>query len=374
MPDAPAFIAKPLLPDLADLNELLDEIWASGIVTNEGPVHNQLELALRQHLGVPNARLFSNGTAALICALRALKLSEGAEIITTPLTFAATAHAISVCGYKPVFADIDETSLTLDPASVARAVTDKTEAVVGVHTYGTICDADGLSAVCAQHGLRLVFDAAHAFGATRGGVPVGNMGDVSIFSMHATKLYNTLEGGLATTRDVVIDEQLKLVRNFGIVDENAVSEIGINGKMSEVHAAIGLLNLKKVEAERAARRRLRASYNAFLQDVPGLRTAPRQEDVAHSEQYYPLVIDPSVFGRSRDDIYDQLKARNIYARKYFWPICTEFTPYRSYKVHTDKTTPVVEWVKNKVLCLPFHSSVTDNHIATIFEVFSGRAA
>ncbi|CPR05777.1 perosamine synthetase [Mycobacterium bohemicum DSM 44277] len=367
----PLYVARPLLPCLQDLTELLGEIWSSRMVTNEGPLHNRLEAELAQCLNVPVAKLVCNGTVALQCALLSLNLSPGAEVITTPLTFPATAHAIAACGYKPVFADICEETLTLDPRAVERAITSKTEAVIGVHVYGTFCDVEGLDRVCMQHGLKLLFDAAHAFAAVRGGTPAGAMGDLSTFSLHATKLFNTFEGGLITSTDEGMAQRLRLVRNFGIVNEERVTTVGINGKMNEVNAAIGLLNLKIFEEERDIRRALRAEYDRIIDRLPGLRSQIKQPGVKQSEQFYMVVVDPRVYGATRDEIYDKLKEREIFSRRYFWPICTDFDCYKNAPIHTVHAAPIANKVKDRVLCLPFHSGVEPEHIEIISDVLSG---
>ncbi len=361
----PLYVARPLLPELSDLNALLEEVWATRIVTNEAMMHNRLEARLSTFLEVPVAKLFSSGTSALQCAMLALDLPKGAEVITTPLTFPATAHAITACGLTPVFADIEPDTLTLDPRSVARAIGPRTAAVLGVHVYGTICDVDGLQKLCDAHGLRLIFDAAHAFAAYRGGRSVAAMGDVSAFSLHATKLFNTVEGGLATTRDTALGAQLGLARNFGIVSEETVSRVGINGKMSELHAAVGLLNLETAPAERAARAALRAQYDEIVAQHPGLIPQVKQADVVQSEQYYLLRVEPGAFGASRDDLYDRLKARGIFARKYFWPICTDYDCYRGMPITSCEPVPVADRVKTTLLCMPFHSGVTADHLKVI---------
>ncbi len=368
--ESPLYVARPILPDLSQLNELLEDVWSTRIVTNEGPLHNRLEEELKAYLGVPVAKLFASGTTALICAIRSLGLTEGAEIITTPLTFAATAHAIAFCGYKPVFADVCEQSLTLDPAAVETAISDRTEAVIGVHVYGTLCDVTGLQDVCRRRNLRLIFDAAHAFGSQKDGTSVGMVGDISVFSLHATKLFHTLEGGLITTGNPQLAESIRLIRNFGIASEEQVDMVGINGKMSELHAAIGLLNLPLVEAEIAARAKLRQTYDSMIAGRPGLRSQLTQPGVKLSEQYYPLIIDPEEFGRTRDDIYEEFKAHGIYARRYFWPVCSDFAPYQSEKVHSVQAIPVVDKIKDRVLCLPFHSGVKVNHIENISNIMS----
>jgi dTDP-4-amino-4,6-dideoxygalactose transaminase len=319
---------------------------------------------------VPVAKLFTNGTVALLCALLSLDLSPGAEVITTPLTFAATAHAIAACGYRPVFADICEETLTLDPRAVERAITSKTEAVIGVHVYGTLCDVVGLDRVCKARGLKLLYDAAHAFAAMQGTTPVGTMGDLSVFSLHATKLFTTFEGGLITSTDEDMAQRLRLVRNFGIVNEERVAVVGINGKMNEVNAAIGLLNLKTFEGERDVRRALRVEYDEIIERLPGLRAQLKQPGVKQSEQYYMILVDPEVYGATRDEIYDELKAREIFSRRYFWPICTDFDCYKNATIHTVHESPISNKVKDRVLCLPFHSGVQTEHIETISDVLT----
>lgn len=364
----PLYVARPLIPNLSDLNVLLQEVWTSGQVTNEGALHNRLENALAHHLKVPVAKLACNGTAALQCALLSLDLPAGAEVITTPLTFAATAHVITACGLKPVFADVDETTLTLDPAAVALAITDSTAAVMGVHVYGTLCDHAALQKLCDAYGLKLIFDAAHAFGSYDGDIPVAALGDLSVFSLHATKLYNTFEGGLMTTLNTDFAQRLRLARNFGIAGEESVQSVGINGKMNELNAAVGLLNLDNIGPEIAARRDLRARYDAVIGVIPGLRTQIRQPNVVQSEQYYMITVDPHIYRATRDDIYHRLMEHKIFSRRYFWPICTDFDCYRGMPITSTHKIPVAERIKDKVLCLPFHSGVKPHHIETIAQV------
>lgn len=369
----PLYVAKPLLPPLPDLQALLSEIWERGTVTNEGPLHDRLEAALAKVLEVPVARLFCNGTSALQCALLSRDLPPGSEVVTTPLTFAATAHAIAATGLKPVFADVDPVTLTLDPRAVERAITRRTRAVVGVHVYGTLCDHTGLQDLCDAHGLALIFDAAHAFAAKDGAVPVAAMGDLTMFSLHATKLFNTFEGGLVTSTNPDDARRLRLVRNFGIEDEETVSGIGLNGKMSELNAAIGLLNLDRYRAERSLRSDLRHAYDAIVDPLPGIAKQVRQPGVTASEQYYMITVDPERFGATRDDLYARLKAEQIHARRYFWPICTDFDCYRGSRIHSIRDHPVVERIKDRVLCLPFHSGVTGDHVQAIASVFRNLA-
>ena len=361
----PLYVAKPLMPSLTDLHDLLKEVWDSGIVTNGGPLHCRLEDELAKFLGVPVAKLFCNGTVALQCALLCLELPAGSEVITTPLTFAATAHVITACGLKPVFADIDPVTLTLDPIAVECAITENTRAVIAVHVYGTICDDAGLQSICNKHGLDLIYDGAHAFASNLCNKPVAAMGSMTMFSLHATKLFNTFEGGLITSNNSNDALRLQLSRNFGIADEETVRTVGLNGKMSELNAAVGLLNLKSFERERELRSNLRFAYDKILDSLPGLTKQIRQVEVKQSEQYYALLVDPSIYGSSRDEIYNRLKAKQIFARRYFWPICSDFDCYRGMKIHTVHDKPVVEQLKDRVLCLPFHSGVSSCHIAAI---------
>jgi dTDP-4-amino-4,6-dideoxygalactose transaminase len=365
----PLYVTRPLLPDLADAQAMLAEIWQTRVLTNGGPLHQRLEAELRSYLDVPTAMLFNNGTIALLVALKFCDLPSGSEVITTPLTFAATSHAISWNGLKPVFADVLPDTLTLDPEAVEKAITARTSAIVAVHVYGTVCELDALQHIADTHGLRLIYDAAHAFGVTVNGRSIASYGDASVFSFHATKLFNCFEGGVVATARESDERAIYYLRNFGIKNEEEVVSIGINGKLNEFQAAIGLLNLPLVAQERELRAVLRSKYRAFLEGIPGVRLQPEQKGVSSSEQYFPVVIDASVFGRSRDDLYEALKLRGIYARKYFHPICTDFTPYRHWPIHSVHAEPFVEKVKSQVLCLPFHSGVTDADLDDIREVF-----
>lgn len=368
----PLYVAKPVLPKLEDFIPYLEGIWESEVLTNNGPLHQKLERSLEEHLGVPCAMLFNNGTIALLVALKMMNLPLGSEVITTPLTFAATAHSIAWNGLTPVFADVDPETLTLDPLSVEKAVTPNTSAILAVHVYGNVCDVNGLQAVADRHGLRLIYDSAHVFGTSVDGVPIGTFGDVSVFSFHATKLFNTFEGGLITSRHADDKGKIYFLRNFGIKSEEEVIDIGINGKMNEMQAAIGLLNLPIIAREREIRSALRSAYNAALGDLPGVSVPTGQKGVVNSEQYYHLVIDPTLFGRSRDDIYGALRGYDIFSRKYFHPICTDFEPYRGKPIHSVRNTPYAEVVKSRVLCLPFHSGVTEDHVNIIRDVFRAR--
>lgn len=368
----PLYVTKPLLPSLAELQELLGQIWETKILTNGGPLHQKLESELLKRIGVPTVKLFNNGTIALIVAMKMVDLPRGSEVITTPLTFAATAHAISWNGLVPVFADISPDTLTINPEAVEKAITERTSAILAVHVYGTVCDVGALKTIADQHNLRLIYDAAHAFDVTVNGQSIATFGDVSVFSFHATKLFNTLEGGLIATPRSDDRETIDNLRNFGIKSEEEVVSVGINGKMNEIQAAVGLLNLPLVDRERNQRTVLREKYDRAIGPLSGIATQKKQPGVVNSEQYYRIVVDASSFGRSRNDLYESLKKRGIFARKYFHPICTDFVPYKGWPVCTTRRTPYVDTVKTQVLCLPFHSGVTDEDVAEIGYVFNSR--
>jgi dTDP-4-amino-4,6-dideoxygalactose transaminase len=368
----PLYVTRPLLPDLSELREMLEGIWQSQVVTNCGPLHETLEAKLSDFLKTPSATLYNNATIALLCALKLFNLPLGSEVITTPLTFAATAHSIVWNGLKPVFADILQDTLTIDPEAVEKAITSRTSAILAVHVYGTVCELGELARISKRHGLKLIYDAAHAFGTEVDGQGISTFGDASIFSFHATKLFNTLEGGLIATPRVEDHLRLHYLRNFGIKNEEEVVDIGINGKMNEVQAAIGLLNMKSFQSERSARAELRANYNATLAGIPGIRIQAVQSGITQSEQYYPIVVESSRFGRTRDDIYSELQNRGIFSRKYFHPVCTDFVPYKGSEIISVHETPVVNYIKSSVLCLPFFSGVTSSDVSEIGSVFRRR--
>lgn len=368
----PLYVTQPLLPALDDAQQMLAEIWQSKILTNGGGFHQRLEGELRNYLDVPTAMLFNNGTIALLVALKFCDLPPGSEVITTPLTFAATAHAITWNGLIPVFVDVLPGTLTIDPASVEKAITSKTSAILGVHVYGTVCELDALQHVADTYGLRLIYDAAHAFGVTVNRRSIASYGDASVFSFHATKLFNTFEGGLIATAQQEDSELIYYLRNFGIKNEEEVVSVGINGKLNEFQAAIGLLNLPLIQKEKQLRANLRQCYRELLSELPGIQLQPDQPNVSSSEQYFPVVIDAVKFGRSRDDVYEGLKTRDIFARKYFHPICTDFAPYRTFPIHSVREKPYVNTVKTQVLCLPFHSGVTEVDLLDIRDEFFNR--
>lgn len=365
----PLYVSRPLLPDLDRLNDYLRQIWETRRVTNHGPLSLVLEDKLSAFLEVPTAMLFNNGTTGILAALKLLNLPVGSEVVTTPMTFAATAHAIAWNNLQPVFADVTARDLTIDPEAVAAAITPKTSAILAVHVYGCVCDHEALRDLADSHGLKLIYDAAHAFGTKWNGQSVAALGDASVFSFHATKLYNTLEGGLLTTSRAEDRGAVNYLRNFGIKNEEEVVSVGLNGKMNEVQAAIGLLNLDLFEAERAARAQLRERYRRILSGLKGILVQDVAPNVTQSEQYFLVRIDPDAFGRHRDAIKATLDRHNIFCRKYFYPLCTDYDAYRHLPIVSTRQKPYAETAKDQVLCLPFHSGVTEaqlDRIATIF--------
>jgi dTDP-4-amino-4,6-dideoxygalactose transaminase len=370
--DKPIYVTRPLLPSIPALTERLQEVWDAQWLTNAGAQHEMLVGRLRTYLDVPEVSLYNNGTIALLAAVRALNMSG--EVITTPFTFPATPHAISWSGAEPVFCDIDPVMMTIDPVQVESLITPRTTGILAVHVYGIPCDVDALQAIADRHGLKIVYDAAHAFGTRINGVGIGNFGDASMFSFHATKLFHTAEGGALTTKDASTRAALDHLKNFGILGQDAVDIVGINGKMNELQAALGLCVLDHVTEELRRRRAIIARYRERLGHVDGLTLMPEPEGVESSLQYFVIRIDQRRFGRSRDDVFERLKAYNVLARKYFFPLCTDYDCYRSLPSAAPGRLPVASQVVSEVLCLPLYGTLgledVDAICDMIFEIQS----
>lgn len=360
------FITQPLLPNLSDVNRQLLEIWTSKWVTNNGVKHNELECRLKNALKVHNVSLFNNGTIALLCALKAVSLPYGSEIITTPFTFAATPHCISWNGYKPVFCDIEPHTMTIDVDRIEELITPNTSAILGVHVYGFPCDIDGIERIAKKHNLKVIYDAAHAFSTEIDGKGIGTFGDITMFSFHATKLFTTVEGGCLTFGCDDLLKRINLLRNFGIRSEEVIDEIGINGKMNEIQAAIGLLNLDLYKKEQAKRSEIKFLYDNYLHGARGIRIPQLKRNVSNSFQYYPIIIEDD-YKISRDELYENLKKHNIYARKYFYPACSDYECYKNCR-HGDLA--VTNDIKNKVLCLPYYGGIEKDVIKLICEIIN----
>ena len=369
---SPLYVSKPLLPSIVDLARQLESIWESQRVTNHGPLSLELEKKLSCILEVPTAMVVNNGTTGLLIALRLFDLPLGSEVITTPLTFAATAHSIVWNGLKPIFVDVSEDSLTIDPRATEAAISHNTSAILGVHAYGCVCDHVALQEIATKNNIKLIYDAAHAFTSTWRGLSVASLGDASVFSFHATKLFNTIEGGAIATPNLDDQKKIYLLRNFGIHSEDEVTTIGVNGKLNEVQSAIGLLNLDLFQEEKKSRGELREKYRQALLGLPGLRIQEVASDVSQSEQYFLIRIDSKMFGRTRDQIKQQLESQNIFCRKYFFPLCTDFEPYKHLRIISNSERVIAEVAKDQVLCLPFHSGVSEAHIDRLTRVFRAQ--
>lgn len=363
-PDKKIFVTQPLLPSLDDVEAQIKEIWDSKWLTNMGKKHNELENSLKEVLKVPNVSLFNNGTIALLVAIKALDLPYGSEVITTPFTFAATPHCISWNGLKPVFCDIEPNTMTIDADKIEKLITPNTSAILGVHVYGFPCDVEKIDAIAKKHNLKVIYDAAHAFSTEINGRGIGTYGDITMFSFHATKLYNSVEGGCLTYNDPNLVRKIYNLRNFGIRSEELVEEIGINGKMNEIQAAIGLLNLKLYKQEQEKRVKVKALYDKGLENIKGIRLPQMPENTTNSYQYYPIVIEDD-YPLSRNEIYEKFKELNILTRKYFYPACHDYECYKNDLAVKLADLSVVDDLKNKVLCLPYYGSLEEEVIEFI---------
>lgn len=360
------FVTKPLLPELDKFQVELEDIWESKKVTNAGPKHNLLESELKKHLDVPNVSLFNNGTMALLTALKALDLPYGSEVITTPFTFAATPHCISWNGLHPVFCDIEPNTMCIDPDKIESLITEKTSAILGVHVYGFSCQVEKIQKIADKYNLKVIYDGAHVFTTEINGQGIGNFGDITMFSFHATKLFNTIEGGCLTYKDDALVHKIYNLRNFGIRGEDVVEEVGINGKMNELQASIGLLNLELYKKEQEKRKVLREFYNSHLKNVKGIRIPEMPENVTDSYQYYPIIIEDDYL-LSRNELYEKLRSQNIYPRKYFYPICSNYECYKDLPSSRAENLPVANDYKNRVLCLPFYGDLEEEFRKRICE-------
>lgn len=364
------YVTKSSMPSLDEYIEEIKPIFESHMLTNDGPIHHRLEHELRDFLGVRHATLFTNGHTALECALQTLELGRDGrdEVITTPFTFASTTHAIVRSGLKPVMCDVKLEDFTLDPLMAESLVTDKTCAIVPVHVYGNLCDNDALQGIADKYGLRLIYDAAHAFGVLKDGNPVAGWGDASMLSFHATKVYNTVEGGAVCTNKHGIRERLQQWRNFGITGPETVEYPGGNAKMDELRAAMGICNLRHVMGEIAKRKRVHDRYMERLSGVRGITLPIDQPGVKHNYAYFPVLFDPDEFGASRDDVFDALAKEEIHARKYFHPLVSDYACYRG--VWKSDATPIAARSAARVLTLPMYSDLEMAVINRICDVIS----
>ena len=367
MYDKQITVTSPLLPDLEEFNLMLKEIWDSKWITNNGQFHKQLEKNLAEYLGVPFVSLFTNGTLPLLTALQALRVTG--EVITTPYSFVATTHCIWWSGCKPVFVDIDPHSGNIDPEKIEAAITPKTTAIMPVHVYGKPCDTKRIQEIADKYGLKVIYDAAHAFGVKVNGESILNAGDMSTLSFHATKVYNTLEGGAMVMHDEATKKRIDYLKNFGFAGETEVIAPGINSKMDEVRAAYGILNLRQVDAAIEARHQVAIKYRAALHKVDGITFMDEECGVQHNYSYFPIFVDAEKYGLTRDELYFKMKAANVLGRRYFYPLISEFSTYRGLPSATKENLPNAHKMADSVICLPMHHSLSDEDIIRILEIF-----
>lgn len=358
------FVTRPSLPSLEEYIAELRDIWESQWLTNMGPKHNLLEKELKEYLGVDRISLFTNGHTALELCLQAMNLSG--EVITTPFTFASTTHAIVRNHLKPVFCDIDPNTYCIDAKKIESLITEKTTAIVPVHVYGHVCDVEEIGRIAKKYNLKVIYDAAHTFGERYKGRGIGSFGDASMFSFHATKVYNSIEGGAICYKDEALGKELYKLKDFGIKDEETVDGVGANGKMNELVAAMGLCNLRHVDENIAKRKALVECYKENLAEMDGLQLPPVQPEVQSNYSYFPIVIDELVCGVSRDDIFKQLGENGVHARKYFYPLTNAFDCYEG--EFDANETPIALRISHQVLTLPLYVNLTIEEVKYISEI------
>ncbi len=359
-------VTSPLLPPLEEFIPYLQKIWDSKWITNMGQFHQQLEEALCDYLGVKYISIFTNGTLPLITALQALEIKG--EVITTPYSFVATTHSLWWNGIKPVFVDIDPITCNIDPNKIEAAITPQTTAIMPVHVYGTPCDMDAIQAIADKHGLKVIYDAAHAFGVKQNGKSVLTAGDMSTLSFHATKVYNTIEGGALVCNDAETKKRIDYLKNFGFEDETTVVGPGINGKIDEVRSAYGLLNLKQVDNAIEIRKNIVQQYRNALKNIPGISFMNDIEGVRHNYAYFPIFVDAEKYGMTRDELYFKMKAKNILGRRYFYPLISTFSTYKDLESSRPENLPVSVKMADSVICLPIHTELTEGDLERIISV------
>lgn len=367
----PIYVTQPTLPPLEEFLPYLQQIWDSKILTNGGPFHQQLEQALCDYLGVKHIALFTNGTIALVTALQALRVTG--EVITTPYSFVATSHSLLWNGIKPVFVDIDPHTLNLDPDKIEAAITPQTTAIMPVHCYGHPCDVERIRKIADTYGLKVIYDAAHAFGVQLAGGSVLNHGDLSVLSFHATKVFNTLEGGAIVCPDARIKQRIDHLKNFGFVDEVTVVAPGINGKMSEFNAALGLLQLKGIAEALQKRQSIDARNRAGLADVQGIRCLQDAGETVANYSYFPILVE-SGYPLTRDELCQNLRDNGIHARRYFYPLISDFPMYRGLPSAAHSNLPVASRAASEVICLPIYPDLTNEQADTILDLIVSQGA
>jgi dTDP-4-amino-4,6-dideoxygalactose transaminase len=366
--EEPVYVTRPFLPPLDDYTRLLEGIWERRWLTNAGQLHEELEARLADYLGVEHLSLFCNGTIALMVALHALDVHEG-EVITTPFTFPASTHVLYWNRLTPVFVDIDPATCNLDPARIAEAITPRTKAIMPVHVYGTPCDTEAIARVAEEHGLPVIYDAAHAFGVQHGGKSAAAHGDLAVLSFHATKVFTTVEGGAIVSRTAEQKRYIDLLKNFGFAGEDLVISPGINGKLNEIQAAFGLLALERIDEDLARRRAVAARYRERLGAVPGLRLVPPHAGTENGA-YMPVRVEAEGYGLSRDALHAALRQANVISRRYFHPLCSHFEFYRHLPCAQPENLPQAERAATEMLCLPIYGDLPLEWVDRICELIS----
>lgn len=359
-------VTAPLLPDLDDFNQMLQDIWKRRWITNNGVYHRELEAALCEYLKVPYISLFTNGTLPLITALQAMRISG--EVITTPFSFVATTHSIWWNGIKPVFVDIDEKTCNINPDKIESAITPRTTAIMPVHCYGNPCDTAKIQSIADKYGLRVIYDAAHAFGVEVDGKSLLTAGDMSTLSFHATKVYNTIEGGALVMHDEQTKKRIDYLKNFGFAGETEVVAPGINGKMDEMRAAYGLLSLKIVDKAIEARQRAAERYRTALRDIEGIRFYEDISGVKHNYSYFPIFVNAEKYGMTRDELYFKMKEHNVLGRRYFYPLISSFSTYRALDSAATTNLPVATRMADEVICLPMHHDLSEEDLNRVINL------
>lgn len=361
-------VTSPLLPPLEEFIPYLEDIWDRKWLTNNGYYHKELEAALCKYLKVPYISLFTNGTLPLMCALQALRITG--EVITTPYSFVATTHSLWWNGIKPVFVDIDINTGNIDPDKIEAAITPRTTAIMPVHVYGKPCDTKRIQEIADKYGLKVIYDAAHAFAVEVNGESVLNAGDMSTLSFHATKVYNTVEGGALICHDEKTKQRIDYLKNFGFAGETTVVAPGINGKMDEIRSAYGLLNLKYVDSAIETRRRVAEKYREGLRGVPGISYMEDMPGVRHNYSYFPIFVDAEKYGMTRDELYFRMKEQNILGRRYFYPLISEFSTYRGLESAKPELLPNAHKMADSVICLPMHHAISESTINQIVQLIN----
>ena len=366
----PITVTSPLLPDLEEFQLMLRTIWDSKWITNNGSFHKRLEAALCEYLKVPYVSLFTNGTLPLLTALQALHIVG--EVITTPYSFVATTHSIWWNNCKPVFVDIDPSTGNIDPEKIEAAITPKTSAIMPVHVYGQPCETKRIQEIADKYGLKVIYDAAHAFGVEVNGECILNAGDLSTLSFHATKVFNTIEGGAMVMHDAEMKKRIDYLKNFGFAGETEVVGPGINSKMDEVRAAYGLLNLKQVDTAIEARHHVAIRYREALRDVPGIRFFEDMPCVRHNYSYFPIFVDAEKYGMTRDDLYFKMKENGVLGRRYFYPLISSFSTYRGLASAAPENLPQAHKMADSVICLPMHHGLSETDLERILDIVVKR--